>query len=347
MYNETKKIAILIVTYNSIRHIGGCIESIRRLERSPHEELSIFVIDNASQDGTRALVRGHDDIQLIQNVTNEGYAKAMNQGLRIALDQGYDYFLLLNPDITLSRDFLTSLLGVTALPSWGACQGLLLHLDGVTVNSAGNKIHYLGFGYVGDNNVPLSHVRNTWDEEFVPITYASGACVFTNKKTLEKVGLFDERLFSYHEDLDFGWRMWLCNIPVYVATQAHAYHEYEENRYKEKFYLMERNRLLVLIKNYSIRTLLLLSPMLFVTECFVIVASLRGRWFFRKVKGYIGTMRILFRYGTWRSKVQPLRSMSDKELLTRFTYKMNVPIPAFGRLLLKLYYTYMCSTLRG
>src|SRR5438128_2349421 len=84
-------VGVVIVTYNSAGEIGPCLDALTSARAD------VVVVDNASQDGTRDEV-GRRGVRLIANDSNRGFARAVNQGIRV-LDR--KYILLLNPDAIL------------------------------------------------------------------------------------------------------------------------------------------------------------------------------------------------------------------------------------------------------
>ena len=97
-------VSILITTYNSASHLKACLESVLRQDLSDRE---IIVIDNASSDGTRAVLREFETrARVIYNDTNRGFSGGQNQAIMHARG---DWMLSLNPDVLLSPGFLTKL----------------------------------------------------------------------------------------------------------------------------------------------------------------------------------------------------------------------------------------------
>ena len=101
---DQSSFTILIVTYNSASEISNLLDDLHLYA----PDGKIIVIDNASRDKTVDVVQKHfPQVQLIQNSTNVGYAKAVNQGFELC---NTDYVLLLNPDIRInSRQLFTEL----------------------------------------------------------------------------------------------------------------------------------------------------------------------------------------------------------------------------------------------
>ena len=89
-------VSIVIVSWNTRDILRECVESIIRETRHRYE---IIVVDNASSDGSAAMIETEfPQILLIQNNNNRGFAAATNQGLRVAAGR---YLLILNPDTVI------------------------------------------------------------------------------------------------------------------------------------------------------------------------------------------------------------------------------------------------------
>src|SRR3979411_3182155 len=118
-------VSVLITTYNSARFLETCLESLRQQVYTPIE---VIVVDNASSDGTRDLLRNVDpEIRVIYNDTNIGFAAAQNQAARLAKGS---WLLSLNPDVVLSPDFVAKAVASGDLnPKIGVVCGKLLRWD--------------------------------------------------------------------------------------------------------------------------------------------------------------------------------------------------------------------------
>ena len=157
------------------------------------------------------------------------------------------------------------------------------------------------------------------------IGYASGAAVLYRAEALKKVGLFDERFFMYHEDIDLSWRIRLAGYAVELAPRSFVYHKYsfKGQTRKQWWQLEERNRWIVLLTLYKWRTLLLFTPVLLFMEAGVIAYSIAKGWFLYKLKSY-GEVICLSRYIVQkRKKIAQSRCVSDKDILISMTGVFN------------------------
>lgn len=319
-------VSVIVPAYNGAGFLERFLTSFLATTRglSP----SLIIVDNFSTDQTCNRVAAlAPEAHLIRNTKNRGYAGACNQGMRLALDRGSDICVLVNQDMSFAESWLEPL--VSALrgnSSIGAAQPLIfLYPETTLVNSCGNALHYLGFGFTRCYRQTRDQCRCDRIEERA---YCSGATVAYSREALEKVGLFDESFFMYHEDTDLSWRMRLAGYKTVVVPFSRVYHEYEFSRSIQKFYYIERNRLLTILQNYSIRTLLLIAPMLIVWEIGLMLYAFLGALTKKQTLGMREKMRVwgfFLNPSTWfgiaraRAHVRQLRRVRDRDIVRLFT----------------------------
>src|SRR6266487_3373806 len=99
-----ESVCVTIVTYNSREYLERCLEAVFR---QTHHSVEVVIVDNASTDGTPAMLeRFEDRVRVVYNDRNVGFAAAQNQAIRLS---GSDWFLALNPDVLLEPDFIEHL----------------------------------------------------------------------------------------------------------------------------------------------------------------------------------------------------------------------------------------------
>jgi GT2 family glycosyltransferase len=134
---------------------------------------------------------------------------------------------------------------------------------------------------------------------------------------LEDIGGFDERFFMYMEDVELSLRARLAGWDVVYAPRSRVVHDYTLDIPPWKFYYLERNRLLMLMKIFRWRTLIALAPALLVAEAGVCWYALRaGRaTFAAKLRSYAGFARELPAVIRSRGRAQRIRRTGDRALL--------------------------------
>jgi GT2 family glycosyltransferase len=326
------RIAVVTVIYRCEKFMPGFFASLAEVDY-PRDRLELHLVDNGAGDGT--LAAAHHAIESLGDRLpavivhepggNVGFAIGNNLAVRAALERGADYVFLLNPDATCEPAALRESVRVArATPDLGSVQSLLVLGDRPdVVNTSGNHIHFLGFGYVGGYLGPRAAVAAEPRE----ITFSSGACVLLPRAALEGVGLFDETLWLYHEDLDLGWRLRLAGLRNVLAPGSVCRHHYEFSRAKSKWYWMERNRWIVVLKNYRLATVLLLLPAMWLADVGLLLMAAKGGWLGAKLKSLLWFLRpSAWRY-LWRGRraIAQLRRLPDRELLGRFTAVIDYP----------------------
>lgn len=330
-------LAIIVVGYNSEYYLHDCFESIGK---STFTDYKIILIDNDSSDQTVSYVKDQfPEVEVIQTGVNLGFAGGNNVGIRRALELGFKYILLLNPDTVVDRYALEIL--VKKADSHTILQPvLLLFSDCKTkeINTTGNHLHYLGFSYCGDYKQDSSGLAER------EIVSASGAAAFVPSTVFKKIGFLDEFFFMYHEDLDFCWRARMHGFSVRLIPQARIWHKYSFSRNDIKLFFAERNRILFLLKNYEIKTLVLIFPLLFVNGAGMFFYSLisgNGNLALVKLRGYWSIFRNFRTCLATRRKTQQNRIVGDAELKTFISTDLSfseVKIPRFYNKVLSAYW---------
>jgi GT2 family glycosyltransferase len=151
---------------------------------------------------------------------------------------------------------------------------LLLHARNRTLNTAGNRSHYLGFGMMTGYGEPD---HRQYDQRR-KIDFPSGAAVMIRMSVLEQLGLFDENFYMYLEDADLGWKLRQAGHDCFFVPDAVVYHKYVPDAAVSFYEHFERNRWLLLLTYYKRRTLLVLAPALAIMEVGQLVyATASGR----------------------------------------------------------------------
>jgi GT2 family glycosyltransferase len=318
--NEMSKIAVIISPNfkdYAKRYLDDCLNSVRRSDC--YGDCGLFLVDNASTETSFDYLKSKaPEAKILRNLDNAGFAKGNNVAISLALEQGYDLVVLLNMDTIVKPDAISEMIRLAQTDaSIGAIQArLMLWPDQDKINSLGNCSHFLGFGFCdhyGDRYDDLASSQGVNRDIFYP----SGAAVLIRADALKRIGLFDEEFWMYAEDQDLGWRVWLSGLRCVLAHEAVVYHKYEFSRSMQKYYWMDRNRLLVIFKNYRIGTLLLIAPALLVMEFGMLYFSISNGSFKHRVE----VLRYFSRLSTWRylararQEVAAVRRADDKSIV--------------------------------
>ncbi len=240
---------------------------------------------------------------------NNGFAGGHNSAHAISKTFHPEYIYLLNGDAHVDHQFLWRVVqAAEAHPNAALVQSrILLDQDREKINSIGNALHFLGFGF-----------SKTTDESSLPTFYASGAGVLIRTAMLHG-RMFDDGYFMYHDDVDLGWRARLAGHDIVIANDSVIYHHYEFSRSIKKFYWMERNRHLTNLANYKLGTLILIAPAAIIMEFGTLIFAIKGGWAKEKVRSWLH----FFKPSTWRwifrtrYEVAGLRNVTDRVILSK------------------------------
>jgi N-acetylglucosaminyl-diphospho-decaprenol L-rhamnosyltransferase len=226
-------LSVVIVSWNVCAMLRECLRSVYE-EASSVDGLEVYVVDNASSDGSVEMVRAEFPlVKLIVNHDNEGFAKANNQAAQACCGR---YVVLLNPDTVVKDRALVKLVHwMDAHARAGIAGCRLLNTDGSLQRWTGGAFpnlcniasHHLFLDYLLPARVrprPMYRLGDTSLDERVD--WVSGACLIARRRALRQ-RLFDESYFMYAEDLELcerlavnGWEIWY--VPSAVVVHHHG-----------------------------------------------------------------------------------------------------------------------------
>lgn len=309
-----KKVSAIIVNWNGKKAVSDCIESLLRQD---FEELEIIVSDNGSIDGSVDHIRErYPSVHVVANGSNLGFGTAVNRGLSVATG---DAFLFLNNDLVLEPNSISELAALLQSDEriGAAVPKILYFEERDRINSYGVLIHYTG--------VACPHLIGRDTSAATDITETACGGIFLFKREIyEAVGGFDEDFFLYHEDHDLSWRIRLAGWRLMVTPKAVLYHHYHFNKGTRKFYSSEKNRLHLLLKNLAIKTLVLISPALFVVECAQWVHALLNGWFRLKIRSYVDLAALAPQIFKKRRHIRSMRKIPDSEVVRLYQGRLAV-----------------------
>ncbi|WP_418910778.1 glycosyltransferase [Bacillus subtilis] len=208
------KTSIIVLTYNQLALTKQCLESIWK--HTNNDCIEVIVIDNGSHDGTRDYLKQITSIKAIFNKTNEGFAKACNQGLEVASG---DNILFLNNDTVVTNQWLEPMIK-------------LLYQDD-KIGMVGPVSNYVS----GPQQVPVNYTNVEEIEDFSrlyclqqrgrskAVLRLVGFCLLVKKKVLDQVGGFDERFVGgSFEDDDLSLRVLQAGYQLKIALDSFVHH---------------------------------------------------------------------------------------------------------------------------
>ena len=252
------ELSVIVVTYNSAGSIEPCLSSIQR--DLPAGTSQLFVVDNASTDGTAAVVRERfPHATLIANEQNRGFGAANNQALAGARGR---YVTLVNPDCVLESGSLAGFARfLDAHPRAAVAGGRLHFANGAFQHSA---FRFPSLGQIFLDFFPLhwrlaeSRLNGRYprqrDAEAFEVDHPLGALMCVRRAAIAQVGQFDERFFMYAEEVDWCWRFKQAGWEVWHCPQARAIHlggQSTQQRAAAMFVELHRSRRRFYRKHYS------------------------------------------------------------------------------------------------
>jgi N-acetylglucosaminyl-diphospho-decaprenol L-rhamnosyltransferase len=232
--NRPTSLDVVIVSYRCRELLRACLGSLS--EHSPSRPMKVFVVDNASDDGTVAMIQSEfPEVRLRAARENLGFARANNLAIR---EGSAPYVLALNPDTRLTAGVLDRMLALMDERSEIGIAGCRLVLENGTFDHAAKRsfptplsalAHFTGIGRRGTASARLAQYRAPELDEHAsgPVDAVNGAFMLMRRAGLEEVGLFDEGYWMYMEDLDLcyrfaqaGWLTWYEPSVTVVHVKA-------------------------------------------------------------------------------------------------------------------------------
>lgn len=215
MSTPSYPVDIIVVSFNTKKYLAACLESIRAYSGHPGD-YRVTVVDNASTDGSPALIRSTRWVRGIFNSTNRGYGAACNQGIKSGAGE---YIFLLNSDTMVTPGWLPSLLQLLARPDTAVAGPRLVTPDGFLA----------GAGVTGSNSRPI---LRGWGEPDDPGKYneiteclsVSGACMGIKRALLPELGYFDEHYFHYFEETDYCYNARFHGYKIFYCPESKVIH---------------------------------------------------------------------------------------------------------------------------
>lgn len=246
-------ISIIVVNWNNASDTIACIASLHNVQYPAYD---IIVVDNGSHDGLADTIQAAaDDITLIRNEQNLGFAVGNNIGIQHALKNGADAVLLLNNDTTVDPDILNAFTtALDALPEAGFLTAKIYYFDDP------NRIW---MGQPSWNNEQCSFEHDGLDvlddhaeyETVAEVSYACGCALFATANTLTRVGLMEPKFFCYFEEVDWCFRAAREGLKSYCVPRAKVWHKVSATSGGRQApivrYFRTRNRLLFAKRNLT------------------------------------------------------------------------------------------------
>ncbi len=310
-------LTICIINYNGERYLRKTLNSIYGQDEKFSE---VILIDNASEDNSIKIVKENfPGIKLIQLSNNLGPGYARNTGFKAA---SFDQILFIDNDVCLSQNFSKGLVQALkeypnpaiAMPEvyFAGCENKLQY--------NGADSHYLGLMILNCQ----SYLTNNNSNEIKKINSVVTACFLVDRKKWEEEKPFDESFFFNYEDHDFGIRTRIRGYEILSVSSSKCFHgegtrdlsRREGDKYSRvRIFCLIKNRWQIILKDYELRTIILLLPALCIYEVFQFMGVLKKGWiaeWFRAVYWIASNLNHILHK---RRIVQQSRKIHDREIL--------------------------------
>lgn len=229
MTGSSPTVSVVIPSWNTLELTRIALEHLFASEHAPHQ---VVVVDNGSEDGSADMIaETFPQVELIRNAQNEGFAIACNQGMREATGE---YVFLLNTDTEVARDAIGLLVGwLEEHPEYGATAPKLVHAEGGTQRTcmafpklASTLFFATPFERWFPNSPELRrYFMRAWDhEDSRDVDQPPAAALMVRRSVLDEIGLFDERLWLFYNDVDLSLRMHRAGHRTRYVAEAHVVH---------------------------------------------------------------------------------------------------------------------------
>lgn len=286
------KILVIIPHYNKITLLKECL---MHLYEQTFSLFDIIIVDNGSIDGSSEYIfeenKKNSRVHYILLNENMGFAYAVNKGIKYAIDNSYEYSILLNNDAYVFNDFIEKIYFKIKLnKKYFAVSSLMIkYNDERLIDSFGDNYNIFGWAFQNKISERISDITN--DESC--FSACGGASIYRNS-VFKEIGLFDESFFAYLEDVDISYRAKIHGYSITTCKDAKCLHlgsATSGSKYNEfKVNISARNSIYLIYKNMPILQILLnIYPLIIgilVKEVFFIIRGFGLDYFFGIVDGF-------------------------------------------------------------
>ena len=275
----------------------------------------VVLVDNGCTSDAVEKLEGVTGVTVVRPGENLGFAAGCNLGAKHATGE---FVAFVNGDAVVHSDALGHLVRGLGDDVGLTTASLRLYDEPDRLNSAGNPVHYTGLSWAGGlGELATSYAVGQHGPEDVAST--TGAATVARADRFAQLGGFCEPMFAYCEDADLSLRCWQRGWRVVLVPEAVVLHRYEFSRNDLKLYLLERNRLFMVLTVYSGRLLAAVLVPFLAMELAMLAMAAKGGWARRKVAGWWWLVRHAGLVRSRRREVQAARVVPDARLVRLLT----------------------------
>ncbi len=313
-------VSIIILQYGGTEMLNRCLNS---LTKTKYKNYEIIIVDNKSKDGSvKFIKKNYPNLKLIENDNNYGFAEGNNIGIKHA---NGELVVFMNNDIEVEPDWLGNLIDTMKDKKIAACQPKVLSLIDKQrfeyAGAGGGFIDKYGYpicrGRVYDN---IEEDKGQYNDE-IDVFWVCGVCMCIRKDIFINSGGFDKDFFVYGEEIDLCWRLNLLGYSLKYVPSSVIYHlgRGTSGTKIKTWYWLHRNHSILLLKNYSLKSLLKIMPAKLILEAMAFFAFL-FKDYKRSFGIFFGWLWVIFHpinVIKRHNQIQRIRKISDKEIIKK------------------------------
>lgn len=241
MSDKNVEISIVIISWKMKDLLERCLKTIFEFTRDI--TIEVIVIDNNSQDGTSEMIqKNFSQIKLIKNSENRGVAPARNQGIRETRGK---YILILDADMELVENSIKQLYDFMESNTSAGIVGCKLVDKDLNLQFSCKRFPTITaflfrrlewINLIKNSKILKYHTMQDWDHnEIKEVDYLIGACQFFRREVVDKIGMYDDKIFYGPEDIDFCLRIWKAGWKVYYYPFTQIIHHEQRITKKNLF----------------------------------------------------------------------------------------------------------------
>ena len=264
------KIAIIVLNWKQPKLTVETISSLLKINHQSFD-YQIILVDNGSLDNSLKIFnkkyKENNSIKILNTKANLGYAGGNNFGISYALENNFNYIVLLNNDVIVDPNFLEELLKESNNfdilgPKIYFAPGFEFHKNRYQKKDLGKVIWSVG-GQIDWNNIYGSNIgidkvdHGQFEKNNENVDFISGCCLMASSGVFKTIGILDKNYFMYLEDVDFCQRAKKSNLKLACIPKSVIWHINSGSTKGPgdlQNYFITRNRIYFAYKYASLRT---------------------------------------------------------------------------------------------